>query len=81
MTALIEIKYRDFPLNEDRYNRLAEELRDATHGFGKLIEPGWPGSRDFERRLISIREQLDGLWNDIKESQKQVLFPYLTDRK
>ncbi|MBY3589475.1 hypothetical protein HJA87_06200 [Rhizobium bangladeshense] len=72
MLDITKIPTEEFPLNWERYNRLMDELRDAARGFARLGELGWPGGRDFDRRLMEIWSQLHSVWDDIQETERRL---------
>ncbi|WP_414900445.1 hypothetical protein [Rhizobium cremeum] len=72
MTDITNIPTEQFPLSYYRYNRLMDELRDAARGFERLGVAGWPGGKNLDRRLMTIRSDLQGVWETIQETERQM---------
>ena len=72
MTDITNIPTAEFPLNWHRYNHLMDEIRDAARGFERLDSLGWPGGKDLDRRLMAIWSDLQGVWETIQETERQM---------
>lgn len=72
MMDITKIPVEEFPLNYYRYNHLMDELRYAARGFERLDEMGWPGGKELDARLMTIRAALLGVWETIQETERRL---------